>query len=51
MAQINEHLAHYRRILAQMKEDLASLESGRLSVVQKTKIGRIDVTEDWITEL
>jgi len=51
MAQINEHLAHYRRILAQMKEDLASLESGRLSVVQKTKTGRIDVTEDWITEL
>jgi hypothetical protein len=51
MAQINEHLAHYRRILAQMKEDLASLESGRLSVVQKTKTGRIDVREDWITEL
>jgi len=51
MAQINEHLAHYRRILAQMKEDLASLASGRLSVVQKTKTGRIDVTEDWFTEL
>ncbi len=51
MAQTNEHLAHYRRILAQMKEDLASLESGRFSVVQKTKNGRVDVTGDWITEL
>jgi hypothetical protein len=43
MAPINEHLAHYRRIFAHahMKEDLASLESGRFSVVQKTKNGRV----------
>jgi hypothetical protein len=51
MAQTNEHLAHYRRILAQMKDDLASLESGRFSVAEKIKNGRVDVTRDWITEL
>jgi hypothetical protein len=51
MAPINEHLAHYRRILAHMKEDLASLESGCFSVAQKSKNGRVDVTGDWIAEL
>jgi len=50
-AQISEHLAHYRRILAQMKEDLALLESGRFSMVEKIKSARVDVTADWITEL
>ena len=34
-----------------MKDDLASLESGRFSVAEKIKNGRVDVTRDWITEL
>ena len=51
MAAIDELLDHYRSLRAQMLDDIASFESGRMSMGEIQNGERVDITDKWVQEL
>ena len=51
MAAIDELLDHYRKLRAHMLDDIASFESGRMSMGEIQNGKRVDITDKWVQEL
>ena len=51
MAAIDELLDHCRNLQAQMLVDIASFESGRMSMGEIQNGERVDITDKWVQEL
>ena len=51
MAAIDELLDHYRKLRTQMLDDIASFESGRMSMGEIQNGERVDITDKWVQEL
>jgi hypothetical protein len=51
MVTIHDFLAHYRRLVTQMQDDLKSFESGRRRMGEIRNGQHVDITNDWVKEL
>jgi hypothetical protein len=51
MVMIHDFLAHYRRLVAQMQDDLKSFESGNRRMGEIRNGQHVDTTNDWVKEL
>ena len=51
MAAIDELLDHCRNLRAQMLDDIASFELGRMSMGEIQNGERVDITDKWVQEL
>jgi len=51
MTLIEDLLAHYSRLVAQMQDDLKSFESGRWRMDEIRDGRQVDITDEWIQEL
>ena len=47
---IDEIIEPYRKLVAQMRQDLEAFESGRMELRENTGSGWVNITQHWIDE-
>ena len=50
MATLNDFRDHYRKLIAQMRDDIKSMESGQWAMFDLQDGKRVDITADCVNE-